>query len=418
MRSSGWSSPARSARSGLLLGAVLLAVYAVTLAVDPTPGRRLTAAEAHVLLTADSIVSDGDLDVSNQYRAHAWERWYHAPLRPTAAPDAAGRIFEPHGIGLPLLVAPAWALGGVTAVKLWLALLTALAFVSAASLARRLVPEPWASGAALIGGLSPPAVAAATSIRPEAAAAAALAGAAVLALRVRDEPRAVIAFWAALLVAMVPWIGLSAALPAIVVALALARWLRRRQRGLSGFVALEVVLTSVVVFVTIDDRLYGGLTPYAGRLAPGPATGLHDAPDALARLARLGELGGELVRWAPFSLLAFAALWLLWRSRHTRLAAIAPDQVHVEVAATFLALVCGAQVAAATFLVPSLDGPWFDTRFLVPALPFGTALAAWGLRRFPRAGMALGAATIALTVWLLAAALLRDATLAPPRGVF
>jgi hypothetical protein len=215
----------------------------------------------------------------------------------------------------------------------------------------------------------------------------------------------------------VPWLGLSATLPALVVALALAHWLRRRRRGVSGFAALEVVLTSAVVFATVDERLYGGLTPYASRRSTGPVTGIHDVGDVLARLGRTAHAVGDLVRWAPFALVALASVALLWRSRRAGLARAIGPQVHVEVAAAFLALACAAQVLAAGILAPHLHGPWFDTRFVVPVLPLGAALAAWALRRHPRAAGALGVLTVALTAWILAAGLLGDATLAPPRGL-
>jgi hypothetical protein len=418
MRSSRWSSPEHSARrSTLALIAVLFAVYAATLGTHAVPEHRLTAAGAHVLLTAESIASDGDVDVRNQYREQAWRKWYRGELRPTARPDAHGRILEPHGAGLPLLLALPWAAGGVIAVRLFLAALAAIAFACAASLARRIVPEPWASLSALVVGLSPPVVAASTVIRPEIAAAAALAGAAVLALRIRDKPEAAVAFWGALLVAAVPWLGLTAAAPAVVVALALARWLRRRQRGLAGFVALEVVFLSAVVFITINDRLYGGLTPYASGARAGPATGLHDAGDVLARVPRIFELLGDL-RWAPFAALAVAGLWLLGRSVRTRLATAITEHVHVEVVAAFAGLVVIAQLLEAALLAPRIDGPWFPGRLLVPALPFAAALAAWGLRRFTRCGAVLAGITLGLTAWMLVAALFGDATLAPPHGIF
>jgi hypothetical protein len=391
-----------SARAPIAIAALLFCVYAVAVAADAGRSQRLTAAEAHVLLTAESIAADGDFDVANQHDERAWRRWYGGVLRPTAAPDAAGRVAEPQGVGFPLLVAPAWRLGGVTAVQLWLAALMAIAFACAAGLARRVVPDPWATAAALVGGLSPPALAAATAIRPEAAAAAALAGAALLALRVRDAPRAAPAFWAALLVAAVPWLTLGALAPAAVVAFAVARWLRRRQRGLAGFVALEVVFVSAVVFITVNDRLYGGPTPYAGRLGRGSPTGLEGAGDVLARLPRLGVALFDLVRWAPFAALALVSLWLLWRSRRDRLAAALGEQVHAEVAAAFLALVATAQLAEAALLAPDLHGDWFPTRFAVPALPLAMALGAWALRRFPRAGGTLAAATVALSAWQLA----------------
>ena len=59
-----------------------------------------------------------------------------------------GRLIEPHGFLFPALLAPAYALGGTALVQALLALITALGMVAAAALARRLVPDPWASGAA------------------------------------------------------------------------------------------------------------------------------------------------------------------------------------------------------------------------------------------------------------------------------
>jgi hypothetical protein len=113
-----------------------------------------------------------------------------------------------------------------------------------------------------------------------------------------------------------------------------------------------------------------------------------------------------------------ASLWLLCRSRRSRLAAALPDQVNVEVVAAFMGLVVAAQVLEAAFLAPRIAGPWFHARLLVPALPFASALAAWGLRRFPRTGALLAVATVGLTVWVLVGALAGDATLAPLRGLY
>jgi hypothetical protein len=416
MRSSRWSSPARSALSAAALPAVLFAVYALALGTHAQPGSRLTAAEAHVLLTADSIARDGDLDLRNQYDDRAWEGFYGDELKPTARPDLADRIIEPHGIGLPLLLAGPYDLGGATLARLLVALLAAIAVACGAALARRVVPDPWTTFAALGIGLSPPIVAAATTLRPEIPAAAALAGAAVLALRIRDEPHAAAAFWAALLLSMIPWIALTAILPALVVAMCMTRWLRRRRRGLAGFVALEVILTSVVVYITVNDNLYSGRTPYAARLEDGPVTGLHDAGDVLARVPRVAELASELLRWAPVFALVLAGAWLLVAAHRERLSAVLPDHVHVEVVAAFAALLIAAQFGEAAFLVPDIHGAWFPTRYLVPALPFAVAIAAWGLRRFRRTGAVLIAATVALTAWMLIAALAGDATLAPPDG--
>ena len=416
MRSSRWSSRGRSARKPVALTAALFAVYAIALGTHATPDSRLTAAEAHVLLTSESVVRDRDLDLRDQYEHRSWSSFYGGELHPTASADKAGRILEPQGIGLPLLLAPAYDAAGATGARLLMALLMAIAFACAAALARRAVPDPWATATALVLGLSPPVVAAATALRPEVPAAVALAGAGVLALRVRDDPRATPAFWAAVLLALVPWMGITGVLAGAVVALAMARWLRRRRRGLAGFAALEVVVTSGVVFITINDKLFGGLTPYAGRAAPGPATGLHDVGDALGRIPRVFELAGDTLRWAPFAVLALVGAWVLIRAHRERLAAVVGDHVNVEVVGLFAALVIGAQLVEGAILAPHLHGAWFPTRFLVPALPFVAVPAAWGLRRHPRIGAGLAVVTLALTIWMLAAGLWGDATLAPPDG--
>ena len=403
-------------RRDLGLALLLFAVYALSLGLHAQHGSRLTAAEAHVLMTTASIADDGDLDLRNQYRQRTWRRFYGGPLEPTARPDAAGRVLEPQGVGLPLLLAAPYKAGGTILVRLLLAAIAAAAFVLAAALARRLVPDPWPSLAALAFGLSPPVVAAATAVRPEIPAAAALAGAAVLALRIRDDPHAPDTFWAAVLIAAVPWIAVPAVVPAIIIALAMTRWLRRRRRGLAGFIAIEVVLTSLVVFITVNDNLYGGLTPYAARLHPGPATGIESVGDVFARIPHIGTLLGELIRWAPVVLTSFVAAYLLIRAHRERLVAIVPDHVHVEVVSVFLALLFGMQVLAVALLAPRLHGAWFPTRYLVPVLPFAAALAAWAFRRYPRASGGLAVLTFALTVWMMVAGLTGDATLAPPDG--
>jgi hypothetical protein len=399
---------------------VLFSAYAATLGLHARDGSRYTAAEAHVLLTAESLASDGDLDLRDEYRTRAWSDWYPGSLRPTAG-LTGGRLLEPQGAGFPLLIAPAYALGGPTAVELWIAAVTALGFVLAAALGRRLVPEPWPSAAALVAGLSPPALAAATTVGPGTTAGAVIAGAAVLALRVREAPRLRRTAGAAALVAVLPWLGPKFLLAAAVLALALYRWLRRRQRALAGFVALELILVSAVVYVTVNDRLYAGLTPYAARLPDGPPTGAESAGDYLERAPRLLgvwlDRDAGLLVWAPFAAIAAFALWLLWHSRRERLAVAVADQVDVEVTAAFLVLLCAAAVGVAAFGAPSLHGAWLVQPELLPALPAGAALAAWGLRHAPRAGAALAALTLVASIWLLAGARLDDgAGLAPPRG--
>src|SRR3954470_13802226 len=332
-------------RRGLAVWALLLAVYAAALGLPAAPGEDLSVPEAHVLLTVASVARDGDLDLAADYGRRAWREDFGGDLVPLAGPRN-GRQLEPAGLAYVALAAPAYRLGGRLAVELLGAALLAGAFAAAVGIARRLVPEPWATGGVLVGGLSPPAVLAATTISPDALAAALLAGAAALALRVREDPLPVHAFWAAALIAAVPWTGVAFVAPAVVIALAVTRWLRRRRRGLAEFVAMEVVLFSVVTFVSVDDRLYGGPTPYAVLPAPG-ATGADGLGAHLERWPRLLGLwldrDAGLLRWAPFALLLLAGAALLARSRRERLVVALPDVVHVEVVAGFLLAACAAQ---------------------------------------------------------------------------
>lgn len=410
-----------SVRSAVALFVILLVAYAATIGLDATPGQRLSAPEAHQLLTAESIVSDHDFDLRNQYLDKDYRKFHSAPLTPTA-PLTKGRLLEPQGLGFPLLIAPAYAIGGVTGVELFLAAFMALAFTLAAILGRRLVPDPWAWRAALIFGLAAPALGAATAIAPEGVGAALLAAGALMALHVRDEPLPKWSVGCALLIASTPWLSAKLLAPTIVIGLALARWLRNRGRGTSGFVALEIILTSAIVYVTVNDGLFGGYVPLEAEL-PGHG-GPTGADGVLAHAGRADRLIGlwfdrdaGMFLWAPLIALAFAGVWALWRSRRDRLALLVSDRIHVEVAGAFYLLIAATIVTVAAFLGPNLRGPWFPGHELVPALPFGAALAAWGLRRFPKTGAGLAVVTLIASAWLLIAARLDGAAaLQPPRG--
>ena len=407
-------------RRGALLWLVLFAVYAAGTGLHASPGEDLSASEAHVLLLTRSIVDDGDLDLANQYGAAAWRPFYGRDLLPLTGPRERGQL-EPIAAGFPLLCAPAYALGGRIAVQLWLAALAALGYVAAAVMARRLVPEPWATRGVLAVGLSPPAVIAATTIAPDAVAASALAGAAALALASREQPLARLTAWAGALLATLPWLGLKFLAPGAVVAAGVFGWPRRRQRGLAGLVGLEIALFSAVLYISINDRLYGGLTPYAVLPAGVSATGAHGFFEHAERWPRLlwlwvGPPQGLLL-WAPACALAFVAVWLLVRSRRTRLSHVLSEQADVEVTAGFLLAICAAAVLVATFAAPTIAGPRFAGHQLVAVLPLIGALSAWGLRRFPRIGTVLAVLSVAATVWVLVAARVdSDAGVAPPRG--
>jgi hypothetical protein len=167
-------------------------------------------------------------------------------------------------------------------------------------------------------------------------------------------------------------------------------------------VEIEVILFSLVMFVVINDQLFGGFTPAAAAV-PGDRLDALGAADLLDRAPRLAGLWLDrdygALRWAPLVALAFHALWLLWRSHRDHIARILPERALVEVAALLCALVGAAQVLVATFVAPTMFGFFFPGRYLVAALPVAVGLVAWGMRSAPRVAAALVAVTLVTSVW-------------------
>src|SRR3712207_131660 len=90
---------------------LLFAVYASTLGIEAiAPDREYAGVEPHYLLTARSLVDDRGPDLRDEYDARAYREFV-----PSLRPDGSltdGRVNEPHGVGFPLLIAPAYAIGG------------------------------------------------------------------------------------------------------------------------------------------------------------------------------------------------------------------------------------------------------------------------------------------------------------------
>src|SRR5215212_9831140 len=193
-------------RRTLALWLVLFAAYAATIGMSAFGSSDYGGDEPHYLLAAESIVDDGDVDVRNEYAEHAYSAFYPYTLRRHGR-ATEGRLNEPHGVGFPLLIAPAYAIGGAKGVELFLAAIAALAVALAYRLALRAAPDPWALGATVAVGLSPPFLASGSAVYPELAAGAALAGAALLALRLRERVARPDAFACLALLGTLPWLG-------------------------------------------------------------------------------------------------------------------------------------------------------------------------------------------------------------------
>ncbi len=405
-------------RRTLALWLLLFGVYAATLGLHAFGSSEYGGDEPHYLLAAESIVHDGDVDVLDEYASRAYAGFYPHRLQPHGQ-ETDGRLNEPHGVGFPLLIAPAYALGGAKAVELFLAAIAALGVALAYRLALRVAPDPWAAGAALAVGLSPPLLAYSTAVYPELAAATALAGAALLAVRLDTRVSWRDASLCFLLLGTLPWLGTKFAPAGIVIGAFAARSIWRARRRTLAVGAIELSLFSVALYVAINEAIYSGPTPYAADVSGETATGADFPVGYLERAYRLVALFADrdygLLRWAPVFLLAFAGLWWLWRSRRELLARAVPDVREAELAGGLCAAALGAQVLVAAFLAPTMFGFWFPPRHLMAGLPLAIPLVAWGLRHLPRTGAALAALTVGASAWLYADVRWGDGSLAADR---
>ena len=204
----------------------------------------------------------------------------------------------------------------------------------------------------------------ATAVLPGLTAGALLAGAALCALAVRERPLMRSRTAAPSLLALLPWLDPWLLVPAAPVAALLARWTARRGRGLVALGTLEVQLASLVFYVSLNDRLYGGFTPLAAGDGVGAVAARRRlrAPATRRRCSRSrcsarGSCGGRGASGSggssPSSATPSTPPSSAWRSaRASRAVAL---------------VVPGASVVA--------------------ALPCAVAPMAWGFRRAPRAGL-------------------------------
>ena len=390
-------------RRTLALWLLLFGVYASTLGLHAFRGSDYGGDEPHYLLAAKSIVEDGNVDVSDEYATRAYAEFYPYKLRPHGE-ETGGRLNEPHGVGFPLLIAPAFALGGAKAVELLLAAVAALGVALAYRLALRVAPDPWALGAALAVGLSPPLLAYGTAVYPELAAATALAGAALLALRLDARVSRPEAALCSLLLGTLPWLGTKFVPAGLVIGVFAARSIWRARHRTLAVLAVEVALFSVALYVAINEAIYDGPTPYTADISGENATDASFPGGHLERAYRLVALFIDrdygLLRWAPVFLLAFAGVWWLWHSRREQVARAVPGVRDIEVTAGLCVAALGAQLLVAAFVAPTMFGFWFPPRHLLAALPLAIPLVAWGLRHMPRVGIFLIALTLAASAWL------------------
>jgi hypothetical protein len=371
--------------------------------MDSVPGHDYGGDESHYLLAARSLAEQGNIDVRDDYRQQRWREFDTAVPKPQGVIRNGAR-YEPHSIGLPLLAAPFYALGGAKAVELMIAALLAAAMALSYLLARRVAPDPWCAYAALAVGLSPPLVAHGTAVLPEPVAAAALAGAALCAARLRDGPSRRAAWTCFVLLGSLPWFGLVFVPPALVIGWSAIRSLRREGRGLLALGSAEVAFFSLALLVGLNEALFGGPTPHAADAPGTSATGVDSLSGYLGRCWRIVALFLDrnygLVRWAPVAALLFAGVWVLYRSARERLGRAIAGLDEEHGVARLCAYAALATVVTAALFIPRLGDNGFPGRPLIPVMPLVVPLVALGLRQSPRIGTLLALLGVAGSVWL------------------
>ena len=261
--------------------------------------------EPHYLLIAHSLVVDHDLKISNNYEQADYQRYYAGTLRPHYAPPARdGSLYSGHGPGLPVLIAPALAIGGYRAVVLWVAAIGAVGTLFVWKAAHALtsdVTAAWVAWAA--AALTAPVILESTLIYPDAVAGTVLS-AGMLAMLTAGSLSIHGAAALGVGIGLLPWLHTRFAPVAGALAVVVACRLMRTQGGWRrwspGLVGLVLpIIASVTAWFLTDS--YGAFNPMA---AYGGQTPLQ------AERVVSGLIG--LIADQEFGLIVNAPVHLLW----------------------------------------------------------------------------------------------------------
>jgi hypothetical protein len=316
-------------------------------AEGPAQARFLTGDEPSYLLLAHSVAFDRDLNLFNNRTAEDG-RCFGVPRCEGhgARKDwEQGEIYSIHTPGLPILIAPAYALAvrlGVSpraAVLLFLNVLAALLAVNTWFLCVDLAGDrasPGRSGgmplappllAAAAVVLTPPVIFYANLIYPELPAALLILYAFRKALSppgrgIEDASSVPVhragAVAASLAVAFLPWLSFRFLAPALLLAAMHVRrvWTGSPRRRMAALVFSAPLLVSLALFLSYQHRAFGSLNPAAGYLLQNygerglSSRGLLDGVFGI-----LLDRGHGILSWSPVYLLSPTGLVILFRTR-------------------------------------------------------------------------------------------------------
>lgn len=337
-------------RSALLAGGISFVAYG--LSVWSTAPQHPNGDEPHYLIITQSLLEDRDLQIENNHRQRDYRVYSTISLKPDyRVRGKNGAIYSIHAPGLPLLVAPFFAVFGypgvVGALLVLSAIASGLAWLVAWQITRNHAAS-WFGWAAV--SLSVPYFFLAGTVFPDGPAAAlVLAGAVPLVSARARQPRWLFAVGAAL--AMLPWLHARFAILAACCALVVAGRLFGecgRAKRLAALVALPLV--SFIGWLCFFQVIYGTpnpSAPYGGTLETDAGNIVRGAPGLL-----FDQQFGLLPN-APIYLCAFAGLMVMLRRGPRRLAVeVLIVTLPYFLVVTFFYMWWGGTSAPARFLVP------------------------------------------------------------------
>jgi len=384
-------------RLGLVMAVVAVVSFLAAAAgidVRASYGARTTGDEPYYLITADSLWEDRNLDISDEIEAEAFHEWHEIPLDEQTKPLDGGRRVSPHDPLLPVVLAPALALGGWMGAKLFLALMAGVLGALIVWIAvRRFAVSLLAAGLAggVFGAAAPFAVYGG-QVYPELPAALCVA-VALIGLTGRSKGGLVVLGAA---ITALPWLSIKYVPVAATLALIgiVLLWRAGRRQELVGFAGGLAVMG--VAFVAAHLQWYDGVTPYAvgDHFSSGEFSVVGNDPDYPGRARRL--LGLLVDR--HFGLVAWQPAWFLIVPAAAALVRARPPH------SSTLAFPLAVGWLNATFVAFTMQGWWWPGRQLVVVLPCAVVCIAWWADR-SRARLAslalMGSLGVMTFAWLV-----------------
>jgi hypothetical protein len=365
----------RDRRAALTLAAVLLVPY---LALMPYHNSVIPTAsdEPHYLIIMQSLVFDRDLDLTNQYESEAYREFYPDRLPDIHAIQVGPWQYPIRDLGLPLIAALPFAIGGragvVALMSLVGVLLAAQLYLACRDL--RIAHRPAFLGTALACATHP-VLTYTTQIYPELLAALMFVTAARLLRAGRAATPLALAV-ASLCIGVLPWLSTRAAFISVGVGLVIAYCALRpfampaasSARRAIRFVAAALPFVALVVGLsTVNWLLFGRFMPGAGYYLVSDQQPILTFAPHVGTLGLLFDRTFGLIPRAPVYLVAAIGVVVLWRQATPMLVAL------------FLGWL------ASFVYVASLAFWWADggppSRYLVAGLPLVIVLLAAGLER-------------------------------------